>query len=117
MPAPSGPLPADDGGAISASPGDSTSPQTNAQAAASPAPVASSAPAPATVGRSGEPTKNAGMITIFPILALSLVVVGILSCVVMKTVAARRAESQESAIKTSMYRSMNGESSTHLYRP
>ena len=34
------------------------------------------------------------MITIFPILALSLVVVGILSCVVMKTVAARRAESQ-----------------------
>jgi hypothetical protein len=96
----------------------STSPQTNAQAAAPPAPVASPAPAPATVkaqestaiptgvlsdsgsgdaeriGRSGEPLKNAGMITIFLILALGLAVVGILSRVVMKTVAARRAESQ-----------------------
>ena len=96
----------------------STSPQTNAQAAAPPAPVASPAPAPAAVkghestaiptgvlsdsvsgdaeriGRSGEPTKNARMITIFPILALGLAVVGILSRVVMKTVAARRAESQ-----------------------
>ncbi len=99
-----------------------TSPQTNAQAAgpAPAAPVASPAPlALATVkalepiavptgvpsdsvsgdaeriGLSGEPTKNAGMlITIFPILALGLAVLGILSRVVMKTVAARRAESQ-----------------------
>ena len=46
------------------------------------------------IGRSGEPTKSARMITIFPILALGLAVVGILSRVVMKTVAARRAESQ-----------------------
>jgi hypothetical protein len=46
------------------------------------------------IGRSGEPTKNAGMITIFLILALGLAVVGILSRVVIKTVAARRAESQ-----------------------
>ena len=45
------------------------------------------------IGRSGEPTKNVG-ITIFPILALGLAVVGILSRVVMKTVAARRPESQ-----------------------
>ncbi len=100
----------------------STWPQTNAQAAgpAPAAPVASSAPpALATVkaldpiavpsgvlsdsvsgdaqriGLSGEPTKNAGMlITIFPILALGLAVLGILSRVVMKIVAARRAESQ-----------------------
>ena len=96
-----------------------SSPQINAEAAgpAPAAPVASPAPAPATVkglepiaiptgdpsgsvsgdaeriGRSGEPTKNAG-ITIFPILALGLAVVGILSRVVMKTVAARRVESQ-----------------------
>ena len=96
-----------------------SSPQINAEAAgpAPAAPVASPAPAPATVkglepiaiptgdplgsvsgdaeriGRSGEPTKNAGF-TIFPILALGLAVVGILSRVVIKTVAARRAESQ-----------------------
>ena len=41
-----------------------------------------------------EPTKNAGMITILPILALVLAVVGLLSRVVMKTAAAHRAESQ-----------------------
>jgi len=96
----------------------STSPHPNPQAAAPLAPVASPASAPATVkaqepmaiptgvpsgsvsgdaeriGRSGEPTKNAGMITIFPILALGLAVVGIFSRVVMKTAAAHRAESQ-----------------------
>ena len=148
MPPPSGPVPADDGAPMSKpaemitatrdtlaqrsaqegntapslieapAPQLSTSPQTNAQAAAPPAPVASPAPAPATVkaqestaiptgvlsdsgfgdagriGRSGEPLKNAGMITIFPILALGLAVVGILSRVVVKTVAARGAKSQ-----------------------
>ncbi len=95
----------------------STSPQTNAQAAGSApaAPVASpTPPALATVkaleqiavpsdssgdaeriGRSGEPTKNAWMLTtIFPILALGLAVVGILFRVVMRTVAARPPESQ-----------------------
>jgi hypothetical protein len=47
------------------------------------------------IDRSGEPTKHAGMpIIIFPILALGLAAVGILSRAVMKTVAARRAESQ-----------------------
>jgi hypothetical protein len=66
---------------------------------------------------SGQPTKNAGMITIFLILALGLAVVGILSRVVIKTVAARRAESQMIDNQPSMYPSMNGESSTHLYRP
>jgi len=96
----------------------STSPQTKAHAAGSApaAPVASPAPpALATVkalepiavpsdsmsgdaeriGRSGEPTKNAWMLTtILPILALGLAVVGILFRVVMRTVAARPAESQ-----------------------
>jgi hypothetical protein len=146
MPAPSGPVPADDGPPMSASPGDTASPSPHIEilavkskpaemitatrdtlaqrstqegnTASPPGPVASPAPAPAAVkaqesiaiptgvlsdlasgdaeriGRSGEPTKNAGMITIFLILALGLAVVGILSRVVIKTVAARRAESQ-----------------------
>ena len=97
----------------------STWPQTNAQAAGSApaAPVASPAPpALATVkaleptvvpsdsmsgdaeriGRSGEPTKNAGMLItiLLPILALGLAFVGILFRVFMRTVAARRAASQ-----------------------
>jgi len=97
----------------------STWPQTNAQAAGSApaAPVASPAPpALATVkaleptvvpsdsmsgdaeriGRSGEPTENAGMLItiLLPILALGLAFVGILFRVFMRTVAARRAASQ-----------------------
>ena len=142
MPAPAGPVPADDGAPMSAVPGDTASPSprveilavkskpaemiiatrdTLAQRSAqegNTAPSLIEAPAPAAVkgqestaiptgvlsdsvsgdaekiGRSGEPIKNARMITIFPILALGLAVVGILSRLVMKTVAARRAESQ-----------------------
>ena len=95
----------------------------NAEAAgpAPAAPVASPAPAPATVKglepiaiptgdpsgsvsgdaeriSSSKPTKNAG-ITIFPILALGLAVVGILSRVVIKTVAARRVSPRASTIR------------------
>jgi hypothetical protein len=64
-----------------------------------------------------EPTKNAGMITILPILALVLAVVGLLSRIVIKTAARIALSPRASRIKISMYRSMNGESSAHLYRP
>jgi hypothetical protein len=130
MPPPSGPVPADDGALMSASPGDTASsssrveilaveskpaemvtatrdtlaqrsPQDTALATvkaqepiAIPVPSDSMSGDAERIGRRGEPTKNAGMITILPILALGLAVVGLLSRVVMKTAAAHRAESQ-----------------------
>ena len=132
MPPPSGPVPADDGALMSASPGDTASsssrveilaveskpaemvtatrdtlaqrsPQDTALAtvkAQEPIAIPTGVPSDSMsgdaerIGRRGEPTKNAGMITILPILALGLAIVGLLSPVVMKTAAAHRAESQ-----------------------